>query len=83
MACHRCNLHKAPNLTGIDPLTLDVVQLFHPRRDRWDEHFRFKGAQIEGLTPTGRAIVQVLAMNDPHRADLRAELMARRPFSAF
>ena len=22
LACHRCNLHKGPNLTGIDPVTV-------------------------------------------------------------
>ena len=25
LACHRCNLQKGPNLTGIDPLTGEVV----------------------------------------------------------
>ena len=25
LACHRCNLHKGPNLSGIDPLTGDPV----------------------------------------------------------
>jgi len=54
-----------------------TVALFHPRRDRWLEHFQFSGASIEGLTPTGRATVYVLAMNDDRRLDLRSELLAR------
>jgi len=77
LACHRCNLHKGPNLTGIDPLTGEVVPLFHPRRDRWAEHFVLRGVRIEGLTATGRATVHVLAMNDARRVDLRAELVVR------
>jgi hypothetical protein len=77
LACHRCNLQKGPNLSGIDPLSGRAVALFHPRRDQWIEHFRFQGTNIEGLTPTGRASVYVLAMNDERRLDLRWELLAR------
>jgi len=76
LACHRCNLRKGPNLTGVDPVTGEVVALFHPRRDHWADHFLFRGACIEGLTPNGRATVQVLAMNDARRLELRSELLA-------
>lgn len=41
LACIDCNLHKGTNLTGIDPLTDEVTPLFHPRQQRWDEHFRW------------------------------------------
>lgn len=81
LACHRCNLRKGPNLTGIDPVGGDVVALFHPRRDRWAEHFQFRGLRIEGLTPVGRATVYVLAMNDARRLDLRSELLTRDELS--
>ena len=77
LACHRCNAHNGPNLTGIDPGSVDLVPLFHPRRDVWTEHFAFQGARIVGLTPTGRATVHVLAMNDERRLERRAELLAR------
>jgi hypothetical protein len=77
LACHRCNLQKGPNLSGIDLVSGNTVALFHPRRDRWLEHFQFRGATIEGLTPTGRATVDVLALNDHRRLDLRSELLAR------
>jgi len=81
LACHRCNLRKGPNLTGIDPLTSEVVPLFHPRRDRWMEHFLLQGVRVEGLTPAGRATVHVLAMNDTRRLELRAELLQRDKLS--
>jgi hypothetical protein len=76
LACHRCNLHKGPNLTGIDPVTGEVANLFHPRRDRWADHFSFQGPYIEGLTSSGRATVQVLGINDARRLELREELLA-------
>jgi 5-methylcytosine-specific restriction endonuclease McrA len=80
LACHRCNLRKGPNLTGIDPSTNEIVPLFHPRRDQWDDHFRIRGTRIEGITAVGRATVQVLAMNDARRLSLRLEFLVRDDF---
>ena len=77
LACHRCNLHKGTNLTGIDPQTGQLAPLFHPRRDRWPDHFAFEGARIIGISAVGRATVQVLDMNDARRLDLRTELLKR------
>jgi hypothetical protein len=70
-ACQHCNLHKGPNLSGIDPHLGQVVILFHPRRDSWEDHFALEESRFVGLTPTGRATVRVLAMNDPDRIHLR------------
>jgi hypothetical protein len=64
-------------LAGIDLRSGNIVALFHPRRDRWLEYFQFRGANIEGLTPTGRATVYLLAMNDYRRLDLRSEFLTR------
>jgi hypothetical protein len=78
LACHRCNLRKGPNLTGLDPITGQIVALFDPRRDRWPDHFRFQGALIEGVTAIGRTTVNVLSMNDARRIE-RRDLLARSP----
>jgi hypothetical protein len=48
-ACFYCNTHKGPNIAGIDPVSREVVRLFHPRRDVWKEHF-FWEAQSSGQT---------------------------------
>ncbi len=74
LACDRCNLYKGPNLTTIDVESSAIVPLFHPRRDRWEDHFRWHGARIEGLTPVGRATVLLLQMNLSQRVQLREEL---------
>jgi hypothetical protein len=76
-ACLRCNLHKGPNLSGLDPTTQRITTLFHPRRHKWDRHFGWAGAQIVGKTAVGRTTVAVLAMNDPERVALRQELLAQ------
>jgi len=74
LACNHCNFHKGPNLTGIDPDTGDIVVLFHPRKQRWSEHFSLDGITLRGLTPTGRTTVRLLQMNAPARLELRREL---------
>jgi hypothetical protein len=75
LACDRCNLHTGPNLSGIDPDTGDAVPLFHPRRDSWDDNFRWNGTEIVGITASGRATVRLLNMNAKRRLQLRKELL--------
>ena len=55
----------------MDPLTGQLVRLFHPRTDRWTDHFELDRARIAGKTPVGRATVQVLAMNAEGPVQLR------------
>ncbi len=71
LACHFCNRHKGPNLTGIDPVSGQVTRLFNPRTDKWDEHFAIQNGLIAGLTDVGRTTVEVLKFNAPERIRLR------------
>lgn len=75
LACDRCNAHKGPNLSGIDPETDEMVELFNPREQAWEEHFERQGMLLVGRTSIGRATVQVLNMNEPRRVQLRQELL--------
>jgi 5-methylcytosine-specific restriction endonuclease McrA len=81
LACFWCNLHKGPNLTGIDPRSGRIVTLFHPRRQRWSRHFRWTSPVLVGRTATGRATVRVFAINLPHRIRIRQRLMQAGLFS--
>ena len=63
-------------MTSIDPQTGQITPLFHPRSDRWLDHFRLTAAAIEPLTPTGRVTVRLLRLNHPDRVEER-ELMVR------
>jgi hypothetical protein len=74
-SCHRCNLHKGPNLSGLDPVTRRIVGLFNPRRQLWKRHFKWVGAVLVGRTRTGRATIAVLNINAPQRIELRQTLM--------
>lgn len=80
LACFACNNHKGPNIAGVDQNTGDVIRLFHPRRDNWEEHFEWRGASLVGRTPIGRVTVDVLEINLPHRIRLREMLMEEGVF---
>ena len=76
LACHHCDLHKGPNLTGRDPATGKITRLYHPRRHKWAYHFRFDGSLLIGRTAIGRTTIDVLQMNHPQLVALREILMA-------
>lgn len=79
-ACTSCNLHKGPNIAGIDPIANEMVPLFHPRKDTWDNHFAWRGPVLVGKTPVGRATIGVLAINLPDNIELREILIAEGVF---
>lgn len=72
LACIDCNLYKGSNLTGIDPESGEIIELFHPRRQRWSDHFEWRGIYIDGRTAIGRTTVRVLNMNSDDRLALRS-----------
>jgi hypothetical protein len=76
LACDRCNAYKGPNLSSMDPDSGEIVRLFHPRQDVWEDHFAFHGPVIVGLTATGRATARLLEVNAQRRVELRQELLA-------
>ncbi len=77
LACVSCSLHKAARGMAFDPQTREEVALFHPRRDRWNEHFRWEDVHIAGLSATGRATIEALRMNRRVVLAIRAEQKLR------
>jgi hypothetical protein len=66
-----CNSHKGTNLTGIDPVTGAVTELFNPRQQLWNDHLTFQIVFIFGRTAVGRTTVAVLDMNSDEQVELR------------
>jgi hypothetical protein len=64
-ACRLCNEFKGSQVTGVDPLTGQVLPLFHPRQQNWQDHFAWEesGTRITGLSAVGRATIVALKMN--------------------
>ena len=75
MACFNCNTFKGCQAAGYDPDTGELTRLFHPRADRWDEHFAWIGAELVGTTAIGRTTINVLRINLPERMEHRRLLM--------
>jgi hypothetical protein len=73
LSCSNCNGHKYDKVEAIDPITQQAVPLFHPRQDVWSEHFAWTEAftLIIGLTPMGRATVELLQMNSQNLQNWR------------
>jgi hypothetical protein len=80
LCCLACNLFKGPNIAGIDRDTQSLTRLFHPRVDVWQDHFRWEGPRLCGLTGIGRTTIEVLAINEPSRVAIRAALIAEGLF---
>lgn len=65
LACFHCNRYKTNKMVGVDVFINQVVPLFHPRQDDWNEHFIWSsdGIYLNGLTPVGRATIATLKLN--------------------
>ena len=74
LSCFSCNVHKGPNLSGLDPQSLKLTRLFNPRKDRWSRHFNERDGVILAHTAIGRTTIVVLKMNVDNRVALRWQL---------
>jgi hypothetical protein len=79
-ACVLCNRSKGSDIASIDPVAGRVTRLFHPRRDRWEDHFAIEGRFIRGFTEVGRATVSLLRLNHPDRLAERGTLQLLRRY---
>ena len=55
----------------MDVATGEIIRLFSPRSDKWDEHFEIKGVAIVGKSPIGRVTCRLLQLNRPEQMELR------------
>lgn len=73
LACVSCSLRKGARQTAIDPQTGSIAALYHPRRDNWQQHFRWDEVTLHGLTATGRATINAMGMNRSRILAIRQE----------
>lgn len=76
-ACSGCNGHKYNKIRGVDPSDQTEVELYHPRRQRWRDHFGWDitYTQVVGLSTCGRATIAALQMNRLGVINLRRVLV--------
>ena len=77
LSCQGCNNLKHRATSALDPSTGLLSPLYHPRRDRWEEHFTWSEdfLHVLGLTPPGRATVLRLQLNRVGVVNLRRILL--------
>jgi hypothetical protein len=78
-ACLVCNRYKGSNIASIAP-SGNLVPLFNPRLDQWNDHFRLNGAFIEALDLVGDLTARVLRLNTPERLMRRRLLQQLRRY---
>ncbi len=73
LSCGLCNRYKGTQIEGFDEETQNYVNLFNPRRQIWTEHFTWSADAviIIGVTPTGRATVNALKLNNEIAVEVR------------
>jgi hypothetical protein len=73
--CRPCNRNKGSDIASIVEGSDDVIRLFNPRRDKWNDHFTLIGVEILGRTPIGKATARLLAFNEPIRLQERQAMI--------
>jgi hypothetical protein len=66
---------KGRTSPALIPESNQTVRLFHPRKDRWQDHFAWRGVELAGLTAIGSTTVRVLKINAPRRLGLRISVL--------
>ena len=71
--CGICNGYKHDKTKATDPLTQQICRLFHPRQDKWKDHFEWSkdGLRIIGKTAIGRTTIDLLQVNRKSNINLR------------
>jgi 5-methylcytosine-specific restriction endonuclease McrA len=76
-SCFGCNTYKHTKIEGIDPETNQKISLFNPRKQSWQDHFKWSENKIEmiGKTACGRATIFALSLNRLGIVNLRRLLI--------
>lgn len=75
LSCRSCNVFKSNHVEAHDPESRNLVALFNPRLDNWDEHFEadVETGTIRGISAIGRATSALLRMNEPAQTTARRQ----------
>lgn len=73
IACRSCNIFNGTRISAVDNDTSELVPLFHPRNNRWGEHFEVDAATlaIRATTATGRVTITTLQLNSSEQLHAR------------
>ncbi|HFA52216.1 MAG TPA: HNH endonuclease [Bacteroidetes bacterium] len=66
LACIFCNRFKGSDV-GTILRAFQFTRFYHPRIDKWTDHFFLSDVLIEPKTEIGEATVKIFKLNDPDR----------------
>ena len=69
--CPSCNLHKSDRVVVQVAGETDAIRLFHPRRDRWIDHFQWEGYRAVARTLVGQTTIDLLQFNHERKLLIR------------
>jgi hypothetical protein len=75
-ACLFCNRAKGSDIGSICWRGGEFSRFFHPRTDRWFDHFTLSGVEIIPRTNIGEVTARILGFNHPDRLLERRTLQA-------
>lgn len=78
LSCLPCNRHKGSDFVTLELNTGDIIPLFNPRLQIWDENFILKNAEIIGITSIGQATSRLLIFNSLNRVRSRQLLITQK-----
>ncbi|MGB7159410.1 MAG: HNH endonuclease signature motif containing protein [Tepidisphaeraceae bacterium] len=75
-ACVFCNRYKGSDIASLFGATGQLTKLFHPRNDRWADHFALAadGVTVESRSDVGRVTIELLRLNHVDRLNEREAL---------
>jgi hypothetical protein len=77
LSCYWCNSYKGSDLSSVDWTSgEEIVPLFNPRKQNWNDHFEVIGTAIRPLTSIGRVTVFLLRINADERIQERELLLS-------
>lgn len=79
LACFICNSCKGSDL-GTFIHDDKLIRFFHPRKDKWSDHFELSGSSILPKTEIGKATIKILKLNDTQRLMERNALIISNNF---
>jgi hypothetical protein len=78
LCCRLCNRHKGTDIASIDAETGLLQAVFHPRLDRWPDHFQLNAdAVLVARTAAARVTSRLLRLNRPERIAEREALLGQ------
>ena len=66
-ACVFCNRSKGADIGSIATNSRQFTRFYHPRTDRWLDHFSLNGSLIDAVTEIGEVTQRILGFNTTER----------------